>query len=221
MTTVVPDLTTKVVGFREWSLVGDTLRPFGRFNYRWRPGVNRASCGRPWQHHAHSPSADCACGLHAYHAAASLPDVQLPCRVVGAVTAWGQLQVHENGFRAEYAEPVALAYGAYTSQTMKRHLRRVAERYGVPLVPFRKLAAAAAEHGEQLPDSLLPEHSDPICREPLFRRRSRLALYMNAASFTVNGTVMAIVGFNGFSTGAMVGASLIAAREAWLCRRDG
>jgi hypothetical protein len=151
-----PVFSECVIGYRSWKLDDWVLSPVV-YGSPWRPGVNRAQCkAHPdwWLDpddterapHGHSaPHEHCRCGLHAYH---DLPE-RTQGSVIGAVAAWGDLQVHHNGFRAECAQIVALVAGEC--------LEEVAATYGVPLVARELLAAEAQQHGSPLPVALRPE----------------------------------------------------------------
>lgn len=164
-----PVFSECVIGYRSWRLADWVLAPVS-YGDPWRPGVNRAVCkvnetafglystmlGRgapapPARHTA--PHQNCTCGLHAYH--------DLPANtegvVIGAVAAWGNLQVHCNGFRAEHAQILALVEAD--------GLTEVAELYGVPLVPRSMLTMEAHQHGSPLPVSLRPEKPKPVENE--------------------------------------------------------
>ncbi len=65
----------------------------------------------------HAPAADCTCGLYSMHpwteqtagvSRSLLDGSDLAIPVMGIVEAWGRIEVHEDGFRAEYARPHAL-----------------------------------------------------------------------------------------------------------------
>jgi hypothetical protein len=70
----------------------------------------RASCRVDASHRA--PAATCHCGLYAYHAPhlpwRMQPVTQFPDVVFGIVAARGRIEVHAEGFRAEYARPVCI-----------------------------------------------------------------------------------------------------------------
>jgi hypothetical protein len=76
--------------------------------------------------------------------------------VVGAAASWGHLQVHAEGFRAEHACIVTLAYHHDTPPGEMAVLERIAARYRVDLVPLADLEQAASRHGAPLPDALRP-----------------------------------------------------------------
>ena len=118
----------------------------------WQPGANRAVCARDVRHAP--PVADCMCGLYALTDPA---DRRLDFRAdqaVGAIAAWGDLEVHRSGFRAEHACVTALALPDRAGFEQREALARAAERYGVPLVAADRLSDEALRHGAPLPDDL-------------------------------------------------------------------
>ncbi len=69
------------------------------------------------ERHDHAPASDCTCGLYSMHpwpeqtaevAGSLLAGNDLAIPVMGVVEAWGRIEVHEDGFRAEYARPHSL-----------------------------------------------------------------------------------------------------------------
>ena len=159
-----PDFVEPVVGFRAWRLADDgelvpwTVSSAGG----WRPGVNTAVChiarfaqavgDAPRRTPRHRPpAATCMCGLYALHDARDPRIAPADGSALGAVVAWGDLEVHATGFRAEHACVVALALPDRTSDEQRARLHRAPARYGVPLVPSRHLEATAREHGAPLP----------------------------------------------------------------------
>ena len=76
--------------------------------------------------------------------------------MIGAIASWGQLQVHRDGFRAEHACVVTLAYHPGTHPDALTTLEQIAARYRVELVPLAELEQAASRHGTPIPDSLRP-----------------------------------------------------------------
>lgn len=134
-----------VIGYRSWYAGSDaTLWPAGwvpaaraaRSVHRpWRAGPNAAAC--PLEAHV-APDQHCTCGLYAGF------EVPAPEHgfVVGAVAAWGLVQVHRDGFRAEHAQITALA-----DDSRRKDLHAIAARYGVPLVAPGRLEREAQRHG--------------------------------------------------------------------------
>jgi glycine cleavage system H protein len=148
-----PDFLEAVVGYRAWHVEHDgLLRPWTFTALPWQPGANRAVCARDVRHAP--PVADCMCGLYAL---SDPGDRRLDFRTdqaVGAIAAWGDLEVHRTGFRAEQACVTALALPDRAGFEQREALARAAERYGVPLVAADRLSDEALRHGAPLPDDL-------------------------------------------------------------------
>lgn len=159
-----PDLTEALVGFRAWRVDGHGfLAPWSLHGAgAWVPGTNVAAChmhrfdpSRAGARHR-PPAAHCMCGIYAL---ARFGDRRLHGhgdQAIGAIAAWGDVELHRTGFRAEQAAVVALAFPPRGGPP-RAHLEAAAARYGVELVPRRRLAAAAARFGAPLDPSLLLE----------------------------------------------------------------
>jgi glycine cleavage system H lipoate-binding protein len=149
-----PDLVEAVVGYRAWHIEPDgQLRPWTFTALPWQPGVNTAVCARDVRHAP--PVGDCMCGLYALTDPA---DRRLDFRAdqaVGAIAAWGELEVHRTGFRAEHACVTALALPERAGYEQREALARAAERYGVPLVAADRLSDEALRHGAALPEDFV------------------------------------------------------------------
>jgi len=153
-----PDFASPVVGYRAWQLgPGGVLFPLALpAAPPWEPAVNRARCFTGRRHAAHeAPAPDCTCGLHALH---DLDDgrLRLGHPVVGAIAAWGEIEVYATGFRAAYASVIALADQPSRSTGPPARLREAARRYGVRLVSLAALEAEAGEFALPLPDEVIP-----------------------------------------------------------------
>lgn len=146
----------------------------------WEQGINTARCNcaglnglsfeLSWHEgrrvlervpgHA-APDEECECGLYSWRRPVDAwshdPRCAAAALVVGAVASWGRLQVHGDGFRAEHACVVTLAYPEDTDPGALTKLHRVASLYHVELVPLSELEEAASRHGTPLPDSLRPD----------------------------------------------------------------
>jgi hypothetical protein len=75
---------------------------------------------------------------------------------VGAIAAWGEIEVYAEGFRAEYASVIALVHQVPRSSGPPAPIREAARRYGVRLVSLAALEAEASEFALPLPDKVLP-----------------------------------------------------------------
>ena len=167
-------------GFRAWTLDGYRLRSANPAGGHWMAGVNQAECRRvaylravpgagPWSvplgpRESHdAPGAGCACGLYAWHDVDRLPSPPgwETEWVYGGVLAWGRVEVHADGFRAQYAEPAVLAY---SDEQTHRHVRRVqaiASELGLPAVELAELERTTDALGEAVPPELRPQGPTP------------------------------------------------------------
>jgi hypothetical protein len=159
-----PDFASAVVGYRAWQLgPGGVLFPLALpAAPPWEPAVNRARCFAGRRHDAQeAPAPHCVCGFHALHD----PDdgrLRLGQPVVGAIAAWGEVEVYAMGFRAEYASVIALADQRARSTGPPARLREAAWRYGVRLVSSAALEAEAREFALPLPDEVIPTRGERI-----------------------------------------------------------
>lgn len=152
-----------VVGYRTWKLCqtadGVGLKSVFKSGH-WAVGVTRARCQHcaAWMVNQHPvPNLSCECGLYAFSTpveavrqierplGAICGACDEPMSVWGAVVGWGRLVQHgRQGWRAEYARPVALL------DTGHALLEAAAARYGVPLLSWTGVQMVAQEHGETL-----------------------------------------------------------------------
>ncbi len=148
-----PFFAGRIEGIRAWSL-SDDLELRGR-------GIGSsegwAADGEPTQavcldsNHP-APRSGCECGLYALHPQARISDwVEsfMTDGVAGVVEAWGRIELHQVGFRAEFARPKLLFEPASHLISSERltGIYAVARRYGVPVVPLSR-----------------PEHAGEWCR---------------------------------------------------------
>ncbi len=168
-----PTFSECVVGYRRWVVdaIGQ-LRAVTMTKQVWVPGENVALCrpsasvngffDQPFSEPHEAPHECCNCGLYGWNDAHHLTS---PCAyvvddgrilVVGVIAAWGDLRVHHDGFRASRACPVALAYDDDTDHRVREVLERVADDYGVSLVPVDVLQAEVERHGSPLPMDVRP-----------------------------------------------------------------
>ncbi len=132
------DAADPVVGWRYWQLSPDgaRLRSVSQRRFEWAPDRPlRAACVAGGHG---APDAECNCGIYGArdivtlreHGLCLTPDVL----VVGQVSLWGRIIVHEHAYRAEYAHPKTLSLVRETVD--EAPLRRIHERlaaYGVPV----------------------------------------------------------------------------------------
>ncbi len=157
---------------REWGTDSfmSFLRPLTRVESWSVDGTpTKASCGNGTSSHE-APDADCECGLYAYHPWSGMGQHLVEDSghrdgaVVGLVEAWGRVEVHSEGFRAEYAKPVAFflatsdSWDDHFTQGYIRVLRKLASGCGAEIIDTRRRGAIGAwleNHPGQLdPDAV-------------------------------------------------------------------
>ena len=184
--TDAPDLIAPIVGYRQWRLARNAageaeLSSGGIGDAAWIPGTNRAECkltqlaaagtyspppsvaeGAERPHEA--PGAECSCGMYGTHALDEPEDPTLP---TGAIVAWGRIEVHRTGLRAEYARVAVLGMPKTIRSDAQRELvAEAAERYGVPCVSGDRVEELARGLGSPVPRSLLPEEPGDLDYQP-------------------------------------------------------
>ena len=103
-------------------------------------------------HHA-APGHECQCGLYAIcdvHRAVNRRPVG---GLVGSIAAWGNVELHAGGFRAQFAQVTAIAIGPRG----RADAQAVANKYAVPCVDLDDLAATAAKVSMPADDALYPK----------------------------------------------------------------
>lgn len=166
-----PTFSECVVGYRRWVVdaIGQ-LRALTMTKQVWVPGENVARCRpadsvygsrlEPEQHDA--PHDGCKCGLYAWsdppltNISRTAIDEYGVLRVLGGIAVWGDLCVHEHGFRASHACPVALSYDDETPQRVQDRLYRTASDYGIAIVHVEELQDEVERHGTPLPYDVRP-----------------------------------------------------------------
>lgn len=172
-------LTRKVIGYRMWRLVDGELRPSNENFSAWKVGENRAKCEKdsflasvglllnayttggteetaPANHDA--PHAACDCGFYGWHSLERLAQHAPSDGVIhGAFAAWGKVEVHADGFRAEYAQPVVFGYSDLYTLRAHRAAEEFAHTHGIRLVSLEELPEFASVFGQPVPEDLRPE----------------------------------------------------------------
>jgi hypothetical protein len=134
---------------------------------RWEPDKpHKAECDtRGWNARgtAHrgpiephsAPDPDCGCGYYAWYSATDDPDPithALAGYVRAVVSAWGVVDLHETGFRAEWMQAEAFIASKVAHKPIGSwvDLMALAERYAVPLIEEEDAEAFCRERGEVL-----------------------------------------------------------------------
>jgi hypothetical protein len=135
-----PLLPGRLYGLRTWRVVdaGGERRLAGPYqNTPWptdgRP--MRAVCVRGGAHAAPAPG--CQCGVHALHPRRRSARRVLAGRrdVPGVLEAWGDVELHESGFRAAYGRPCALILQPGRNEQL---IRALAGEYRADVLELRK-----------------------------------------------------------------------------------
>ena len=150
--------TDYVIGYRAWDIETKRgvpmLSPMFRGISTWERGKNTAHCdgvtvnmwatrlGPPRHEDQHVPVTGCGCGFYGYYRPNytwQFPKTIMRNAVVrGVIRASGAIQLHHGGFRAQYAEILALAPSPYvcspgcTCSVSRVDKPALAARYGVP-----------------------------------------------------------------------------------------
>jgi len=146
-----PDLIDPVVAFRNWRVVDGRLRSVYEPVY-WLDPMQRADCRA--EHRGHpphdAPASGCTCGIYASHQ----PDYEFPTvdyrGVSGIVTAWGNIEVHADGIRAEWVQVEALSIYERWNRRQIDAVRAVAEDLGSDVIDLNDLEATAGRYGVRL-----------------------------------------------------------------------
>ena len=136
-----PLIAGKIHGVRGWSLSGATLGAAVQGDEWAADGkATRATCRNQRRHK--SPVKECGCGLYGTHPWAGGTQGE----ILGVIEAWGRVELHAGGFRAERARPIALFVVAdETTLAEVRVLHQVAERYECELIELQARGEIEAE----------------------------------------------------------------------------
>lgn len=141
----IPDFIEPVIGFRVWKLLdGKLYSPLQ--SHRWAPGTNKARCRRGGM----APSCHATCGLYAQYHIDGISSALRAVGVIGAIQAWGTLEAHPTGFRAEYARPILLACSPYANTRQLRRIKQAATDYRLEVVAESELEERSYTYGARL-----------------------------------------------------------------------
>jgi hypothetical protein len=163
--TAAPDLAGAVAGFRSWRIANGRLQsPY--VPCRWDGPLMHAECldanrglqrGRGWLAAPHaSPHPDCQCGIYAYHRPGPRTWFGEVWWCEGVITAWGRIEVHGEGIRAEFARVRALAVPEHGGPRLAAIVHGIGDELGVPVVAPAELGAVADALGGPVPEALRP-----------------------------------------------------------------
>jgi hypothetical protein len=152
-----PDLTAEVLGFRGWKVAPSGLLMSAGVSDGWLPGENVAACSRGLHP---APAKGCGCGLYAHY---TLEDLSKSVNwgdqsgvIVGAVSGWGRVILHPDGWRAESAHILALF-----RQGPAAALERAAKVYSVPVVAGPLELDRLGLEAQPVQEAMKPEPEGP------------------------------------------------------------
>jgi hypothetical protein len=111
-----------------------------------------------------APHPGCECGLYALHAPEFMSrwHQNEPLMVHGAVLGWGRMEVHHEGWRAQYAQPVMLAFdGDRQPYNHCERVKAMGGELGLPVVEWPDFEAEARKLAAPVPDDLRPKAPPP------------------------------------------------------------
>jgi hypothetical protein len=163
-------------GVRSWRLRDGRID--GVFHHgEWLDGgrATLASCEIGSSHKA--PRSDCTCGIYAYHpwspaarAAYAHAEIRRGSAegIAGIVEAWGEIEVHADGFRAERARPVVFFLPRRSGGRHRALIETLAERHHAVIVEVDGRGGArrawpewAAGLDEEFVSELVPNRRAP------------------------------------------------------------
>ena len=169
--TGAPLVAGRVYGLRTWrvAVVDGAERLTGPYQETPWPDEGlplEAACDEDPSHEA--PAAGCGCGAHGWHPRRATARKVLGYRglVPGVVEAWGAVEVHRDGFRAQWARPYALVLlpGRYAKQ-----IRRLAAAHCADVIEVRRpddLLAVCRERRFGLPEPVVADLLGPAFEVP-------------------------------------------------------
>jgi hypothetical protein len=198
-----PLVVGELVGLRIWP-----LQPYGRlraagWDIVWPDGgrAMEATCEVGAGHEA--PASDCTCGIYAWHPRpSSAEELFAECSrggsgVAGIVAAWGAVEVHRTGFRAQYARPLAFVVERQRAgRGYGRRVRRLAARHAAQVVVVDSAAELydyCVERRLGLRESAVEDLLVAERESARAHRRRQLRLQRAAAALTAPAAMAAVL----------------------------
>jgi hypothetical protein len=198
-----PLIAGAVHGLRAWTVEGERISAWMR-GQQWEAGgaPTRARCLNGAGHLA--PGTSCGCGLHGFHpwsplARRALAGSVRPGHVAGIVEAWGEMEIHTDGFRAELARPLAFFLPADAGPARRAGVHALAAAHGAHVVDladtpdlrqvWAALAPAALDEG--FVHALVPSEGEAAQRPA--RAGERIAAAADWLGFIVGMAVVLAV----------------------------
>jgi len=157
-------------------------------------------------HSHHAPDARCSCGVYAWHPTDENASLVFPPRlwdgaVTGIVEAWGEVEVHAAGFRAQYARPHRIVIPSRADGETRRLVEALAAEYHAEVLTVKspeQLSDHCREHGLGMSPGALRDLLGPAADEVAKGRSGRLGRRLRrtrtAAAVVLTGLVQVVVG---------------------------
>jgi hypothetical protein len=198
-----PLIAGAVHGLRAWTVEGERISAWMQ-GQQWETGgaPTRARCLNGAGHLA--PGTACGCGLHGFHpwsplARRALTGSVRPGQVAGIVEAWGEMEIHTDGFRAELARPLAFFLAVDAGPARRACVHALAAAHGAHVVDFadtsdlRQVCAvlAPAALDERFVQAMVPSEGEET--HPPARAAERIAAAADWLGFAVGTAVVLAV----------------------------
>lgn len=183
--TLVPG---RLRGYRTWELLkylsGDFRLSSISADYAWKRGDQTAECRKNPPNHK-APGSDCTCGFYAKYQPRYL-EVTSFTNVIGAIDAWGTIQLGLKGFRAQHARIAAIA-PSYHFYDEVGHVKILSQVYGVDYFPTVESLTAAYPMSDL--SEILPQEEPVSLWEEIKRTEAMIMGNPFYKQFLINDTL--------------------------------
>lgn len=156
-----PDYLEPLIGYRIWRVLDNKLCGPYKLNSGGFWNISNVLEARCRKDHP-APASNCECGLYAFFDSKPLKIDEFNL-VGGQIKAWGNIEIHEQGFRAQYASIQKLYYPKYSTFTQNIPtlkslqirenylfwLESLAQELQIPLSTELKVHSSLGEMGEK------------------------------------------------------------------------
>ena len=203
-----PLVPGSLYGLRSWRIDATSGRLAGLvYNEPWPVGPEPmvAECSARPDGHPPEQMHECTCGVYAYHPSAGVAKrlravlrthgqrIAPDTHVMGVMRAWGQVELHATGFRAQFAKPHALVRFHRTSRADGELIETVARRCEAELWDLR----GWRDYWERCEAEGLIG-LDPTTREDLLAPAREILLRPDARAFVSEGNSSEPIGGAGY-----------------------
>ncbi len=152
---LAPDSHQLILGWRVWGLeMTGALTAIAAGSGPWAAGVNEARCHLLDTRHR-APGRGCVCGFNALHRP-PLEYMHDRGYALGAIGAWGDVDIYRTGFRSQFACVLSLVEDGDQGSIHEAKLAKAADRYEVPVLDLEDLHRYALGYAAPVTQALLP-----------------------------------------------------------------